>query len=38
MNSRNSLSATPNRQLTVTKEVGVELTHLNVLRIEELTE
>jgi hypothetical protein len=37
MNSRNSLSATPNRQLTVTKEVGVELNHLGVLGTEGMT-
>ena len=58
MNSRNALSATPNRRintdaqtaalrlllagglsrtLDVTKEAGVELNHLGVLRIDEVT-
>jgi hypothetical protein len=37
MNVRNALSATPNRQLGVTKEAGVELNGLDELRAEEKT-
>ena len=37
MNSKNALGATPNRQLGLTKEAGVELTHLSVLCIEKVT-
>jgi hypothetical protein len=37
MNSRNTLSAMPNRQLGVTKEVGVEVTHFGVLPTDEVT-